>query len=717
MSYEEESGVATASYGNNSVGSSNAFVTTINSGLKKAEEFVQAGTDKVTNFFTDLKDDTNKKVETIKTTGPGTTASWKDIPNLLLQSVLDPVEAAKKNPYWVGNDKYDANNPNTSAGYYDKSKDVDGDGFPDYDSAGRKISADPAWATQDKPDLANMQEGDTFKIGHTTYKKNSSGSFDKMNADGSTDNGNDSSGDSNTLSDFDQMVADGEAQMFQTAMEGYLKEKKGLVGEELGTEMDKVLSNPEEWLKSSGIQLSDNLPTLNADAEGTTLDPNDPKYQLNTNEKADVQTVTNTSTVDAVTAKNANTYKVDTVSDDITGKEYQVDPVTGEIEDKHLVDADDLLIDMDASATGVNKDGSINQVGKALNEYATQNISNIIDTSTVAGKLLAQELGEGNYLDAKSTMLGQLDIISKQFVDADGNPKIPTWGQSLARNVSRNIAFTGVSGTAAMSAMSTALMESTLPIAEKESAFFQTLISTNLTNKQESVINKAKVLSNFEITNVDAKTKAAIQNAEAFLSMDLKNLEFENQAEVINTQSRVQALFEDQKAVNAQRLFTAQEQNEMDRFYDNLNSQVEMFVAGQLNEMKKFNVGEINDNAEFNVNLQNNREQFLANMQFNIDKAVSEWKQNVILTEYKTKAEAAATDAKNLLDVKLEVMNQLWDESDNLLDYVITIGENEKDRQLALAQLSAESSSSPSFLEQLVMTGTTAMVKYNTWPF
>ena len=138
---------------------------------------------------------------------------------------------------------------------------------------------------------------------------------------------------------------------------------------------------------------------------------------------------------------------------------------------------------------------------------------------------------------------------------------------------------------------------------------------------------------------MDAKTKAAIQNAEAFLTMDLKNLDVVNQAEIINTQSRVQALFEDQKAINAQGYLQLKEQNEMDRFYDQLNAQVEMFTVTQLNEMKKFNVGEINDNAEFNATLSNNREQFLANMQFNIDKAIAEWKQNVILTEYKTLAE------------------------------------------------------------------------------
>ena len=61
------------------------------------------------------------------------------------------------------------------------------------------------------------------------------------------------------------------------------------------------------------------------------------------------------------------------------------------------MDADSLVIDTEGLATGVNKDGSINLVGKALEDYATQNTANIVDTTTTAGKLLALELGEGNY--------------------------------------------------------------------------------------------------------------------------------------------------------------------------------------------------------------------------------------------------------------------------------------------------------------------------------
>jgi hypothetical protein len=40
--------------------------------------------------------------------------------------------------------------------------------------------------------------------------------------------------------------------------------------------------------------------------------------------------------------------------------------------------------------------------------------------------------------------------------------------------------------------------------------------------------------------------------------MDLKNLDNEQQARVINNQSRIQSILEDAKAVNAERLFTAE---------------------------------------------------------------------------------------------------------------------------------------------------------------
>ena len=133
-------------------------------------------------------------------------------------------------------------------------------------------------------------------------------------------------------------------------------------------------------------------------------------------------------------------------------------------------------------------EGDVDALEDRVSGFASQNISNVIDTSTIAGKLLADRLGEGNYTDAKSTVKGQMEILSAEFVDANGNPKIPTWAASSARAVSRLMAFKGVTGTAATAAMAQAIIEASLPIAQQDAKFFQTITLENLDNKQESIL-------------------------------------------------------------------------------------------------------------------------------------------------------------------------------------------------------------------------------------
>jgi uncharacterized FlaG/YvyC family protein len=166
---------------------------------------------------------------------------------------------------------------------------------------------------------------------------------------------------------------------------------------------------------------------------------------------------------------------------------------------------------------------------------------------------------------------------------------------------------------------------------------------------------------------------AAIQNAQSFLAMDMKNLDNEQQARVINNQNRVQSILEDAKAENTQRMFTANSQNEQDRFYDELNTNIKQYNATATNDMTKFST-EIN----------NQREQFYKNMQFEIDTSNAKWRQTVTLTNADMKFQAAATDVKNRLDVSQEAMNRLWDRSDALLDMVFKGAQNDQDRSHAL---------------------------------
>ena len=467
-------------------------------------------------------------------------------------------------------------------------------------------------------------------------------------------------------------------------------------------EIEAMIADPNKYLQDKGINLADfvndNGVLIDPETLGTSLDPDNPNYQLGDSPAYTATTVDDISTTSDPGQGPVTTYTADTVAEDIAGNAAAtVDAVTGTIDDDNLVDADEFTIDMKGSATGVNEDGSINEVGEALNDYAFVDMSKVIDTSTVEGKLLADKLAkEGrDFVDAKTSILWQMKTISAEFKDANGNPKIPTWAQGLAREVNRTMAFNGITGTAATAALSNAIMEATLGIAEKEATFFQTLTTKNLDNKQQAIINKANVLSKFEIANLDARQAAAVQNAKAFLEMDLTNLTREQEAEVINTQAMVDALFNDQAATNAARIFSAEAANDFQKFYDELAATVSMHNDTQLNAMKKFNAGEINDAAQFNADMEDGRQRFYAEMQYNIDTANMKWRQEVVKLNSSMLYDAYAEDVKNSYDLNQEGLNRLWDRVDSILDYIYkgAATEAELDARILAAEISAAASS------------------------
>lgn len=386
------------------------------------------------------------------------------------------------------------------------------------------------------------------------------------------------------------------------------------------------------------------------------------------------------ATAAGTTQGATNTYDATTTADQVAAADMQA--AQGTLSDGSIIDPNT-----------VGNEQLSQQTQDALGQAAQQNMSNIIDTTTLAGKLIAQALGEGNYTDSKATIKGQLDILQGEFFDpATGEPKIPSWAAATARNVSKIAAFKGMTGTAATAAMAQALMEASLPIAQQDAQFFQTLTIKNLDNRQEATINKANVLAKMDMQNADARLSVAINNAQAFLKMDMQNLDNRQQAAVINHQSRVQSILEDAKAENVAKQFNAESQNEMDMYYDQLQSQIDQFNAAQKNGMTQFNVSEKNDMSQFNANMLDQRNRFYHEMQFQVDKANAEWRRTVTLTENQQAFEAAATDVKNRVGVSVEMLNQLWDRSDALLDYAWKTADNtaERNNRIAIAKLQGE---------------------------
>jgi len=599
-------------------------------------------------------------------------ASITQVPGLIAQSVIDPVESAKKNPAFTPNKNYDPNENDgmTSAGTYSNAA-------MNLDSQGNML---PDNFSKDNPEASG-------------YTKGSDGQFYKQRPDGSSDNDNDvASSVANTIQSggltnekIDELITTLENQ--KTTTESLTETSKA---DEAMQTAEGILEGTTQLPTSASVAEATKNITVDEDAAGTKIEGDASKYATS-KITADVDTTGEATTIDQVQQGTISSYNVDTVADDVTKDIYQVDPVTGVVTDKDLVDADSLVIDTTGLATGVNKDGSVNLVGKALEDYATQNTANIVDTTTTAGKLLALELGEGNYTDSKSTILGQIDIISKMFVDSNGNPRIPPSHSKVASAVQQIIGFSGVSGTAAQELITNALMDTTLTIAKDEASGFAAIDAANLSNRQQAIINKSQVLANVEIANLNTRTKAAVQNSQNFMSMNLANLSNEQKAEEINKQNRVLALFEDSKAVNTQRMFDAQAKNDFEKFYDQLNVQVQQYNATAKDNWTKWEKGEINDNAEFNATLENNREQFYQTMQYNIDLANAKWRQAVTLKNTELQFEAASADAKNMFNLSTEALNQIWDRADAIFDYAWKSSESAlgRDNSIAVANIQA----------------------------
>jgi hypothetical protein len=473
-------------------------------------------------------------------------------------------------------------------------------------------------------------------------------------------------------------------------------------------EAKAIIADPMGFLAERNLKVADLIPTLNANAEGTSINANDPNYNIGDDFGYTATTVNmnDMDTVDPIKAKAGTTYNA--AQNNIT-PDMEAQAATGQIDNDNLVNADEYTLDMKGSATGYNEDGSINYTGQALNEYASQGMSQVIDTRTVSGKLLAQNLGEGNYIDSKATMTGQLDILADQFVDQNGNPKIPSWAAGQARAVFRTIAFNGMTGSAATAALSTALMEASLPIAQQDAEFFKTLTITNLDNRQQAIINKATVLSKFDVSNLTARENAAVQNAKAFLEMDLTNLTNEQQAEIVNKQAMIDALFENTSAENAARRFGAETANEMAKFYDELMVTIQRHNSSELNAMRKANMGEINDAAQFTADIKNDRDQFVAELQYKIDLANAKWRQTVETENFRAEVDAYTTDVKNGIDITTEQQAAVWDSADNLLNHIWKTTDNGDERELRLliAQMQAQSGQQggSGFMEGLLTLG------------
>ncbi len=85
--------------------------------------------------------------------------------------------------------------------------------------------------------------------------------------------------------------------------------------------------------------------------------------------------------------------------------------------------------------------------------------------------------------------------------------------------------------------------------------------------------------------------------------------------------------------------------------------------------------------------MEDSREKFQKEMGYNIAISNAKWRQTVQLQEDQQQHEAATTDVKNMVDLSVNQLNQIWDRSDSLLDYAWKSTENDANRRNELAKI------------------------------
>ena len=297
-------------------------------------------------------------------------------------------------------------------------------------------------------------------------------------------------------------------------------------------------------------------------------------------------------------------------------------------------------------------------------------------------------------ITSDATVKGQLAGLQTEVETAlaSGNP-LPVWARGAAKATEAAMANRGLSASSmAAEALAEGIMQSAIPIAAQDAATYKQMIFQNLSNNQQ----------------------AAVTNAQAYLKMDMANLSNQQQANLQNINTRQNFILSDQAAANAAFQFNASSQNQVNQFYDKLNTSISDQNANRLDAMNKFAeaekskinalnvqntiaVNEANAKREqvvrqFNATLENQRQQFNVTNQREIDQSNVVWRRAVNTANTAAVNAANQTNAQNLLNLSNWALSSLWQQWRDEASWVNTSSQNAENRNHNLAMAALERS-------------------------
>jgi hypothetical protein len=338
------------------------------------------------------------------------------------------------------------------------------------------------------------------------------------------------------------------------------------------------------------------------------------------------------------------------------------------------------------------------QVGTATPQTASQFTAATIGTAptmtaaqgTVTAPMTAAQQSLAS-IDSRATVQGQLENISTDIQTslAQGTP-LPAFARGAAEAAKATMQARGLGASTMLAeALAEGILKSSIPIAQQDADTYKQVIFQNLANNQQ----------------------AAVINAQAYLQMDMANLSNQQQSNLQNLQARQQTLLTDNAARNAALQFNATSQNQVNQFYDTLNTNIQSQNAQRADSLAQFNLAEENKVealnaknatavadanaqretaiAQYNKTLSDARERFNIENQRIIDQSNATWRRSINTANTQAVNAANEANAANLLNLSNFGMSALWQQWRDEASWVNTASQNDLNRNhnLAIAAL------------------------------
>ena len=356
------------------------------------------------------------------------------------------------------------------------------------------------------------------------------------------------------------------------------------------------------------------------------------------------------------------------------------------------VQTNELMATPGVTGTAAAQSASAIAPGATAASGATaQNVATMTAAQgTVTAPMTAAQQSLAN-IDSRATVQGQLENISTDIQTSlqQGTP-LPAFARGAAEAAKATMQARGLgSSTMLAEAMAEGIMRSSIPIAQADAEVYKQTIFQNLANNQQ----------------------AAVINAQAYLQMDMANLSNQQQSNLQNLQARQQTLLTDNAARNAALQFNATSQNQVNQFYDTLNTNIQTQNAQRSDAIAQFNLAEENKvtalnaknatavadaNAQretaisqYNKTLSDARERFNVENQRIIDQSNATWRRSINTANTQAVNAANEANAANLLNLSNFGMSALWQQWRDEASWVNTASQNDLNRNhnLAIAAL------------------------------